>query len=63
MLEASSSIGFDKSIHDIPFCRGDVKPTVFYNQEIDNQDQSPIDDDFINDEPEQLESLDSYGNE
>ncbi|KAA0036786.1 CACTA en-spm transposon protein [Cucumis melo var. makuwa] len=56
LLEASSSIEVDESIHDIPFCRSDVEPTVVDHGEIDNQDQSPIDDDFINDEPEQLES-------
>ncbi|KAA0056379.1 hypothetical protein E6C27_scaffold186G001230 [Cucumis melo var. makuwa] len=59
LLEACSSIGVDESIHDIPFCRGDVEPTVVDHKETDNQDQSRIDDDFINDETEQLQSSDS----
>ncbi|TYJ96742.1 uncharacterized protein E5676_scaffold986G00340 [Cucumis melo var. makuwa] len=59
LLEACSSIGVDESIHDIPFCRGDVESTVVDHEETDNQDQSRIDDDFINDETEQLESSDS----
>jgi len=54
LLEACSSIGVDESIHDIPFCRGDVEPTVVDHKETENQDQSRIDDDFINDETEQL---------
>ncbi|XP_050941518.1 uncharacterized protein LOC127149700 [Cucumis melo] len=63
LLEACSSIGVDESIHDIPFCRGDVEPTVVDHKETENQDQSRIDDDFINDETEQLQSSDSDGNE
>ncbi|KAA0040145.1 transposon protein, putative, CACTA, En/Spm sub-class [Cucumis melo var. makuwa] len=59
LLEACSSIGVDESIHDIPFCRGDVEPTVVDHKETENQDQSRIDDDFINDETEQLQSSDS----
>ncbi|KAA0048563.1 uncharacterized protein E5676_scaffold600G002050 [Cucumis melo var. makuwa] len=39
--------------------RGDVEPTVVDHEETDNQDQSRIDDDFINDETEQLESSNS----